>query len=57
MNHSSQMQPIDKQAVRPVSDEERAHVGAPTKFPVRFAVIAGLGLIALCTMIVEVVAR
>lgn len=57
MTDASEMRPTDEKAGRQISDDEEAPVGAPTKFPVLFAVIAGLGLVVLASMLVEFVAR
>lgn len=58
MTHVSETpRPTDEQLGRHISDDEEAPVGTPTRFPVLFAVIAGLGLVILATMLVEFVAR
>ena len=57
MTHVSETRRRDEQVVAHISDDGKAPAGEPTRFPVLFGVIAGLGLITLCTMIVEFVLR
>lgn len=57
MAHVSETPRPDGRVAHHIIDDGHASVGEPTRFPVLFAVIAGLGLIILCTMIVEFVVR
>ncbi len=57
MAHVSETPRPDEQVAHHINDDGHASVGEPTRFPVLFAVIAGVGLIILCTMIVEFVVR
>lgn len=57
MNQVSEMPRPDETVAPQMPEGRKAPAGGPTRFPVLFGVIAGLGLVTLATLLVEFVAR